>query len=203
MNIAMQIENELTDYTIKNSRFEEKRNYISMSGAVYNVEKIVDNFIKGYQAGRKERLKCYKGYQMEADLLRRIKAVFGDRLDGRVTFKQEIAAFDGLVKGHPDLVFHGIPVDVKSVLMDEWIPGIKTVMRPMLPRKVYWQMQAYMLYGKSKNGIVLYESRENGLLRCFEVSENVRVQGEIDAKFRDAVKTVNGGASSIGAAPGS
>ena len=64
-------------YTIENSNFPiGERLYIG-----YHIHLSVDEIINQFKAGFKDtvpiRLKCYKGYQMERDLVERIKAVWG------------------------------------------------------------------------------------------------------------------------------
>lgn len=165
----------LEKWTTDNSRFEETRDYISMSYAALDKEEILRNAQMGYVADHLALLKCYKGYQMEDDLKRRIIAVFGDR----ITLKPEMTAFDGKVQGHPDFLFDGFPADCKSVPRDEHLP-----VGDRLPRKVYGQMQAYMLYGKQPKALVIYESRETGSIRDYWVFANPRIQREIDEKYK-------------------
>ena len=98
----------------------------------------------------------------------------------------EIQGFGGIVKGHPDFRFDGFPGDCKSVLMDEWIPNGK------LPRRVYWQMQGYMLYGKAPRSLVIYESRENGRIKAMWVYPNEVIQNDIDYKMQEVIAIVKG-----------
>ena len=107
----------LLNYTACNSNFETKRNYISLSHCVNTVEEIYYYYTAGFEDSLKIRLKCYKGYQMQEDLMRRLTKCFPDRIT-----QKEIVAYGGLVKGHPDFWFDGVPCDIKSVLKDEWIP---------------------------------------------------------------------------------
>lgn len=177
----MTIAEQLEQYTADISPFETKRNYISLSHIHLSVEEIIDQFKTGFKDGRETRLKCYKGYQMEADLANRIKSVFGDRVVRGI----EISAFDGLVKGHTDLMFDGYPADCKSVLMDEWLPK-----DGKLPRRIYWQMQGYMKYANKDRALVIFESRENGRLVDIWVRANQHIQSEIHDKLTEIVKQV-------------
>ena len=165
---------DITKYTIKHSHFETMRDYISLSHVYLSVEEIVRQFNYGFVDTTPIRLKCYKGYQMEEDLLKRIKAVYGDRIKTGI----EIVAFDGAVKGHPDFTFDDYPSDCKSVLMDKWLP-----VRGILPKKIYWQMQAYMKYSGSNKALVIFESRESGKLADYWIRANVGIQNEIENKL--------------------
>jgi hypothetical protein len=171
----------LEEYTAANSHFETARNYLSLSHAALPAGAILEQYEKGFEDSLATRLKCYKGYQMERDLLGRIKAVFGNDIETGL----EISAFDGLVKGHPDFFFKGAPADVKSVLLDDWLPVER------LPRKVFYQMQAYMKYSGRAEALVIYESRETGNMRAFFIPQNWRIQEEIDGKYSQIVEQIN------------
>jgi hypothetical protein len=176
-NIAIAIE----EYTASISNFDERRDYVSLSHVHLGADELVAQFQGGFQDGRDVRLKCYKGYQMEKDLVSRIRAVFGNRIsDGG-----EISAFGGLVKGHPDFLFDGYPADCKSVLMDEWLPK-----DGKLSRRIYWQMQGYMKYAGKEKSLVIFESRENGRLVHIWVRPNLGIQNDIESKLQEVVKRI-------------
>jgi hypothetical protein len=168
------ISSTLEQFTAAISKFETKRNYISLSNAVKTEEELLHDYFNGFQDGHEIRLKCYKGYQMELDLRARIEKCFY----GHVGPFDEISVFNGLVKGHPDFSYDGYPADCKSVNLDEHLP-----VDGKLPRKVYWQMQAYMLYSKKAKGLVIYESRQSGFIRDIWVPENRTIQTQIDLKM--------------------
>ena len=172
----------LVEVTAKNSNYETRRNYISLSHCSLSVGEILDQFENGFTDTIPIRLKCYKGYQMEADLVKRI-----DMSIGPVRTDVEISAHGGIVKGHPDFEYESYPGDCKSVLMDDWIPK-----NGKLPRKVYWQMQGYMLYSQKDLSLVIYESREGGALSTFCVRANRRVQAEIKSKIDKVVSLIGG-----------
>lgn len=167
-------------HTAENSHFETCRNYVSLSHCHLPVDEIVNQNKNGFADNLRIRLKCYKGYQMENDLVKRLIQIFGNK----IRLNAEIQAFDGLVKGHPDFLFEGYPGDCKSVLMDEWLPDGR------LPRRVYWQMQGYMKYSTAEKALVVYESRETGIPKAFWIYANRAVQTEIDNKLTEAVKRI-------------
>ncbi len=172
----------LEKYTIEKSNFDEKRNYISMSHSHLSVEELIEQYTKGFEKTKDICLKCYKGYQMEEDMISRLNAVFKEK----ITNGGEIEVFAGIVKGHPDFRFENNPADLKSVLMDDWIPKEK------VPYKVYCQMQSYMMYSNRDRGLVIYESRETGIIKAFDLFSNNKLQKEIHNKFREVVKKLNG-----------
>lgn len=177
-----QIADLIIDWTCKNSNHQESRDYFGLSHASYTVDELVQMYQNGFLADVNAQLKYYKGYQMEADLLRRLIIVFGDRVQSG----GEISAFGGLVKGHPDFRFDGAPGESKSVPLDGHLP------QPgRLPRRAFWQMQAYMFYARSDRGLIVYESRASGLIAAFWVQPVGRIQEEIDAKYRTAVERMH------------
>lgn len=178
---AEQISSALMTWTAENSGYEERRDYLGLSHASLEVDEIVSNYRAAVHADVMQRLKTYKGYQMERDLLRRLVSVYGDRIQPG----EEISVFHGLVKGHPDLRIDGAPGDCKTVPLDEHLP------QPgRLPRRVFWQMQAYMLYAPAERALVIYESRASGLLWATWIFPVRRIQDEIDAKYRAAVEMI-------------
>lgn len=170
-----EISQQIERYTAEHSSFENSRDYISMSYAALDKEEILRNFKEGYVTDHLGLLRCYKGYQMEEDLKNRILSVF----KSRITLRPEFVAFDGKVQGHPDFLFDSDPGDCKTVPLDEHLPK-----GDRLSRKIYCQMQAYMLYGNRSKALVIYESRETGIIKDFWLYPNPRIQREIDDKYK-------------------
>lgn len=177
-----QIATFLENYTCNISHFETSRDYISISHCGLSVDEIVEQHLKGFTDTPDIRLRCYKGYQMEADLKARIKGAFPQSYADGI----EAVAFDGQVKGHPDFMFDGFPADCKSVALDEHLP------QGRVPRKVYWQMQGYMLYLNLPKSLVIYESRHTGKLLDFWINSNLKIQEEIHDKFTEVIRVING-----------
>ena len=167
---------DLVNLTLRLSRFEEKRNYISLSHIVKPAEHLIADYKKGFQFNTVTKLKCYKGYQMEEDLLRRLIILYPNA----ITTGTEYSLHNGLFKGHPDFEYLGMPGDCKSVLMDEWLPALPDC---KLPLKVIFQMNAYMMCADKNNAVVVYESRENGVLRHAWLKKDEFVQKEISEKI--------------------
>lgn len=184
---ADEITAKLTAWTMEHSGHEEFRPYVGMSHASLRSEQMVERYRQGMPADDAAKRKFYKGYQMERDLLDRLCAVFPKQ----VVRGGEIIplAFGGLVKGHPDFWFEEFPGDCKSVPLDEHLPCPEEG-RWMLPRRVFWQMQAYMLYAPADKALVVYESRETGLLKCFWAQPVRSIQHMIAQKFENAVAEI-------------
>ncbi len=182
MNIARNadIEYNITLFTQVNSHFEHKRNYIPLSQAYKEFAELISDYKKGYEATVEDKLKCYKGYQMEKDIVDRLQKIYFNS----IKTSMEISAFDGKVKGHPDFSLNGNPGDCKSVLKDEWLPNDK------LPWRVYCQMQAYMFYSGTQESYVVYESRESGILKSFTVFPDKKLQYDISYKYERVVQQI-------------
>lgn len=185
METTKQIADALIAWTVAHSGYETRRDYIGLSGCSLSVDEIVHNYRNGFPASEMDHCKCYKGYQMEADLLRRLRLIFDDRIQ----FGGEISTFDGLVKGHPDFRLDGFPGDCKTVPLDEHLPDSDG---RRLPRRVFFQLQGYMAYSLKQRALVVYESRENGALRVFWLYRNARVQNQIHDTLSQAVAIIRG-----------
>lgn len=169
----IEIQNALIDYTVKNSCFDAHRNYIGLSQLHRCNREIWNAFFEGSTADLVAKLKCYKGYQMERDLVRRLQCVLEDEVFPGTL--QDIIVYDGLVQGHPDFYLNGKPGDVKSVLFDNHVPQHYS----KIPARVLRQLQAYMYFLPASLGYVIYESRESGIIRVFSIPVNPYMQQQI------------------------
>ncbi len=172
------ISQQIEKYTADHSGFETSRDYVSLSQIHLPADEIIRQYINGFTADHLQRLKCYKGYQMERDLKVRIEETFGSE---RVYLTPAVSAFDGIVAGHPDLLLDKLPADIKTVPLDEHLPVDR------VPRRVFLQLQAYMLYGNWPRSLAIYESRETGRIADFWVNPVVSVQNEIHQKLTTVV----------------
>lgn len=180
MLIDNAIKDKLTKYTIDNSSFECKRKYISLSHIWLPEDELISQYKIGFNGDNKSKLKCYKGYQMQQDLILRLINIYNDKISTGI----EISLYDGLIQGHPDCTFMEAPCDIKSELMDEWI------FKKRLPIKTYWQMQAYMKYLGQDEALVIYESRESGIIMPYWIYDNDQIQQQIDDKIKRIVKRI-------------
>lgn len=168
---------DLVAITNQLSNYEEKRNYISLSKISLPVSELIELFDKGSNPEGLIRQKCYKGYQMEKDLIRRLELLYQDDIKTDV----EYSLAKGLIKGHPDFEYKGIPGEIKSVLMDEWIPN------HLPPMKVMYQVHGYMYAGDKSNAIVIYESRESGRLRTFHITKDSAIMERVEIKIKEII----------------
>ena len=175
----------LEEFTAANSNFETSRDYVSISHASDSVEQMIQTYYAGFEDSLDIRLRCYKGYQIERDLVSRIKKVFTNR----ITTGIEISEFGGLMKGHPDFLFDDMPADIKSVPNDEHLP-FHTPDRK-IPRRAFWQMQGYLFYMKKERGVLVYEVRDTGRIRDFIVKAVPSIGLEIDQKFKTVIAEIN------------
>lgn len=168
-------------HTASVSNFDSDRNYVSLSHIAQDEGEIIRMYMQGFEDTLNIRLRCYKGYQMERDLVQRILKTFP--AEAKAPFP-EISQLWGRIQiqGHPDFSFNGYPGDVKSVPLDEYFPK-----EGKLPRKVYWQMQAYMHFSEKNKALVIYESRETGAIRHYWIRENASIQRQIYSKLKFVV----------------
>ena len=166
------IQTKLIEYTIANSNFDVNRHYIGLSRISETPKSLVRRFFEGEDTNSTAKLKFYKGYQMEKDLIVRLQSIF----PGRIKTGIEIGSDDRLILGHPDCSLDDFPVEIKSVLEDKWTPSGE------IPNRIYWQIQGYLLYGGKSKGYIIFESRENGLIKVFKIAQNFNVQSLIKQK---------------------
>lgn len=177
----LQISEQLEQWTAAKSGFETSRTYVSLSHAWMRPDELLKTYTHGFEDSHLIRLRCYKGYQMERDMIHRLVRVFGSRLSLAPT----ITAFNNLVQGHPEGEFdEDYYFDCKSVPLDAHLPETR------LPSKVFHQMQAYTLYGKRRKAIVIYESRESGIIRDYLVTPVRTVQARIDENYKTVVQQI-------------
>lgn len=174
----------LEEFTAANSRFETSRDYVSISHCADTIDKMIETYYGGFEDSLEIRLRCYKGYQIEHDLIRRLKAVFTNRIQTGF----EISEFDGLVKGHPDFLLDGMPADCKSVPNDEHLPFATSDKK--IPKRAFWQMQGYLYYMKKDRGLLVYEVRDSGRIRDYTVKAVPAIGNEIDQKFRTVISEI-------------
>ncbi len=182
-------------YTASISNFQTKRNYVSMSHAVENADTLLNQYYNGFADSLDIRLRCYKGYQWERDLMERLAKTFPQSVYYDPKQEIELTAFDGLVKGHLEASFDDYPLDGKTVPLDEHLPKDGKV-----SRRIYWQLNAYMLYSHKEKALAVFESRESGHLRDFWIRENKSIQSAINDKFTlvtSAIKDIDAGKISL------
>lgn len=169
----LEIKAALEKVTVAESCFDTERKYIGLSQIGDCPLITVRKYLNGHSAGVLGMLKCYKGYQMERDLVRRLTVAFPNRIQPG----GEVSGFGGRVLGHPDFHLDDIPGDCKSVNLDEHLP------KRGLPRRVEFQMNGYMYFGDKPRSYVVYESRQSGILRVYEVFPSSFIVTEIERRL--------------------
>lgn len=145
-----------TTWTAENSGYDEHRNYIGLSTIADCPREIYRRFFSPTPADVRSRLKTRASYEIEENLKNRFRKM-GVYREGR-----EISLYNGLVKGHTDGEIWGRLLDIKTVPLEEHLPADNNC-----PAKVFWQLQAYMLYGQWNSSIVLYFARDYGVHKFF------------------------------------
>lgn len=172
-----QIETALIKYTCEHSKFDVQRPYIGLSKIVESAEDIVAQINNGRNINIPGLLKCYKGYQMERDIIERLRAIYGDKITTGMTY----TGYNELVAGHPDCEIDGYPADIKSVAKEEFLPDGK------FSSRVFWQMQGYMLFAEKNKSYLIYEARDTGAIRVYVVEANRTVQAQIKEKIEKII----------------
>lgn len=166
------------DYSVKNSGYDERRPYIGLSTIIDCPAEIYRRFFDSTPASVRRRLKTKASYEIEENLKARLRSM------GAYSAGKEISLFEGLVKGHTDGEVFGALLEIKTVPLDDYLPGSK------LPIRTFWQVQAYMKYGPYELAHVLYYSRENGLFRFFEVDPHAPTMNVIEGKLERIARAV-------------
>jgi len=172
----MTLQNEILQYTLLTSKYENKRRYISLSQIANCPRKIYNDYVNGCETDVIGHLKCRKGYQEEADLKNRLFRIYGDNFNPN---PDEIVLYKGLVKGHPDGALNGHLIEIKSYALDRYLPDEQRI-----PKRIYWQVQAYLAFDEYKHpAFLICESRESGVIKVCEVKYNMSVIDQIQIKL--------------------
>lgn len=177
---SISLQDALINWTVKNSGHENHRCYIGLSGIADCSQSIYDRYMHGQPAnGIDGHLKTRISYELEADLIQRLKNI------QTVKPAQEISLYDGLVRGHPDGIIGRDLLEIKTVAEEQHFP---TEMH--LPRRVYWQVQAYLHYTGLKVAQVVYLARANGAICVITSRYNPSLGALIVEKIEDLVVAV-------------
>ena len=184
---ADELQKRLVNWTVANSGHDERRHYIGLSGIWDCPRVIYDRYFQGQHANVARHMLTRLSYEIEDILVRRLSEM------GIYGACREIVEFDGLVKGHPDGMLAGRSVPMHNGLAD--LVEIKTValeshFPERLPRRVYWQVQAYMHYLGRKWAHVIYLARESGLVKVIPVRYSPEMGARVEAKVKRLVVAV-------------
>lgn len=176
---AIDLERILIDWTIRNSGYDEHRNYIGLSGIGDCPRIIYHRFFRETPASIESRLKTRLSYEIEANLIERLTliGIYKRR-------KDPIMAYDGLVQGHIEGEISGSLLEIKTVPLFDYLP-LRSV-----PRRVYWQSQAYMYYGGYPATLCIYFVRDDGRFKIFDLWPDYRIMMEIDRKIQVLINAI-------------
>lgn len=170
---SQHLQNAIVDYTARvSSRHVERCNYIGLSGIADCERVIYDRYMFGDPHGVPARLKDALGYDLEADLIKRLVEM------GLYRPVTGISLHDGLVQGHPDGEVGGDLLEIKTISLAAWLPE-----PPRLPTRIFYQVQAYMAYTGYHRAHVVYLARDNGELRVIGTTQNISIGQKIDEKI--------------------
>lgn len=195
---AREMESLLVNWSVKHSGHERRRAYIGLSAIGDCPAAAYDRFIRGQDHSVGEHLRDRLSFELEYALICRLREM------GLYQAAEPISLHGGLVQGHLDgLIRSGPNVDVleiKTVPRAEHIPGYdaKTGQfmgrESQLPRRIYWQVQAYMHYTRRLKkldvswAMVLYLARESGLVTVKPVRYLPVMGAKIDARVQVLVE---------------
>lgn len=179
---AVEVEQALVDWSARNSGHQARRGYIGLSQMGDCERRVVEELRRGRLAPVEELLKHKLAFEIEWALKARLRAVFGEFRDG-----EEICLHDGLVRGHPDgRLADGDLVEIKTIGTVEHIPGSVREM----PRRVFFQAQAYLAYTTARVVHVVYLARDCGRLSVLGVRPTPAVILEIRERVERLARAV-------------
>ena len=173
-------ERKLIEFRAAHSGYDEHRNYVGLSGAGDCAREIHRRYVMATPADENARLKTALAYDIE-DAVRRTLVQMDLYLPSR-----EISAWDGLVRGHTDGELKtGELIDIKTVPLDEHLPA-------NLPRRVLFQLNAYMLYADPSwpRAYAIYVSRESGRIRVLEANRNEGIAARIQMRLEKVMAAI-------------
>jgi hypothetical protein len=170
----------LVNWSVEHSGYDPHRSYLGLSSIADCPVEIYDRYMHGGKPnGVTGHLLTRLSYELEGVLIQRLSAM------QLYQPAPEIAVFNGLVRGHPDGFIGPDLLEIKTLAHEEHIPTDGRV-----PRRIYWQVQAYLHYTNRMKAQVLYLARANGALEIIPVSYNQHIAAEIIAKLETLVDCV-------------
>lgn len=195
---AIDLEAALIWQTTENSGHQEHRDYLGMSRISQCPRRLYFEVRDGTLADKGSKLRCYKGYQMEKDVLARLALVV-ERLEARAILTDEVGelcALDERFLGHPDgelVALDGswrVLIEVKSTVQDQ-LNGI--INRARIPTRHWGQVQCYLHFGGWERAFVIYEARDTGRIYVHEVRRDQRLGEKCERKARLVLDALDAG----------
>lgn len=175
-----EIEKLLIQWSVKNSGYDEHRDYIGLSTIGDCPCLIYNRYFNRTGISTAEHLKTRYAYEIERLIKERLQQI------GLYSPGKEISIHGGLVRGHTDGKIGGSLLEIKTLPRTEYLPT-----SPMhISTKIYWQIQAYMLYGGYSVTTLIYFARDDGQFKVMVVSRDESLQSQIDQKIVSLVEAV-------------
>ncbi len=179
--LSQQLQASLTEYAARASGHEDHRRYIGLSG-IGDCERVIyDRYFAGDRHSQAARLKDSLGYALEAHLVGRLEQM------GLYRPVSPISLYDGLVQGHPDGEVGGDLLEIKTIERVVWLPELPP---PRLPNRVFYQVQAYLLYTGYTRAHVVYLARDTGEIRVVGVTRSESIGFKITERIDRVVGAV-------------
>ena len=159
-----------------------------MSNLHLRIEEILERYRNGYHPDEEQKLKLFQGTQSEIGMRGRLEIVC-KKLGLAWGDPRVLSAYGGRLTGHTDG-----DIDGDTVIEIKTVPDVAILNKmkggDRVPFKVFSQVNAYMLWGPYERALVIYETRNEGLLWLVEVLPNNRVQAELQAKAEEVLKRI-------------
>jgi hypothetical protein len=178
---AENLQSALINWSVKNSGFEARRPYIGLSHMGECDTKIYDWYCYGYERPKVAgHLQTIWTLEIETAIVDRIVRC---GLDYKPA--DPICLHDGLVQGHPDGWIGRDLLEIKSIPREVFIPE-----RGRIPRRIFWQIQAYLHYTSTKYCNLIFIARDNGMLQVYDIKYQPNIGEEIEDRVERLVKAV-------------
>lgn len=178
---APNFENKLIEWSVRNSGYDEHRDYIGLSTIGDCPRLIYHRYFNRTGISTEGHLKTRYNYEVEENIKNRLRQI------GAYSPGKEISIHNGLVKGHTDGEISGCLLEIKTVPQTKYLPTNYSI---GISEKIYWQIQAYMLYGQYAVTLMIYFARDYGQFRIFAFAPDKSVQSKIDQKINRLIGAI-------------
>lgn len=181
-----QLDTLLTGYTLDRSGHDPCRTYIDLSQVADCELELYRAYLAARSGIRTEPSIPYETILISCELeaaLRARLAALGVYSPGRT-----IHLYDGLVQGHTDgETPDGDLLEIKTVALERNIPW-----DGQLPRRIHWQINAYLRYTGCRQAHIIYLARDTGRIHIITVRESqttTRLIAARLARLAEAIRT--------------
>jgi len=187
---AMQLKKLLIEETVRQCGHEERQGQLHMSSLHLPVDVILENIRNGQQVDDEMKLKFYRGTHAEKGFQERLRSLLlAHQLysDGPRT----IRAYDGRLIGHIDasLPNDNVVIDYKSAPDKDALAEVMQTRQ--VSRRIYFQVQSYMLWGNFGKGFVVYETMKEGFIFIVEVRPHEATRRRLKDTVREVLERMD------------